>query len=122
MPSLIYSWNRNPIYERVRQAVCEMSETEMRDYLLLHAEKYLRITGTEGNWAGSSEMVALANALGRRVLAYGNNFVSQDDVEVEARSDGRFEVRPYLDVIIPLERQRGPPVHIFQTRGGGHYQ
>merc|ERR1719414_2446855 len=111
-------WNRDPVYKRVRDIVQKYSTAQVHEFVLVHAAKYMQITGRDGNWAGSSEMAALANALGRSFAAYGNNWVSQDSVELL-----RGEVQPYFNAPAPDREESGsPPVLIFQTNGGGHYQ
>ena len=35
-------------------------------YIYIHAHRYFEITVRDGNWAGASEMVSIANILKRR--------------------------------------------------------
>lgn len=112
------------VYQRVRALVSETPVEQIYDFVLEHAEDYLRITGTEGNWAGSSEIVALSSALERPFAAYGNNWVSQDDLEVADAGEGIYYVKPYFVVPSVGSGPSGsaPTVRIFQRNGGGHYQ
>lgn len=109
------------IYERVQKVVRETPFEKARDFVLKHAHEYMATTGREGNWAGSSEMAALARALRRPFAAYGNNFVAEDDVEVKEVEAGKLEVQPYFLAPAPAG-ERSLPVRVFQTKGGGHYQ
>lgn len=109
-------------YNQVRQLARDTPSKEVYGFVLRHAEEYMRVTGREGNWAGSSEMAALANAFERSVEAYGNNWVSQDEVELRSVGPDEWEVLPYFDAIAPGGGRSLPPVRIFQTKGGGHYQ
>mmetsp|Transcript_107475 Transcript_107475/g.302454 ORF Transcript_107475/g.302454 Transcript_107475/m.302454 type:complete len:450 (+) Transcript_107475:76-1425(+) len=122
----VASWNLPGIYKRVRALARETPSDEVRAFVLKHMEEYLRRTGTEGNWAGSSEMAALSHALQRPVQAYGNNWVSQDAIELEEDSGRSAEVLPYFAAPPGSETQRAVvgtrPIRVFQTRGGGHYQ
>jgi len=109
-------------YGRVRQLARDTPARDVQDFVLKHAEEYMQITGCEGNWAGSSEMVALASALGRSFAAYGNNWISQDSVELQLTGLGQWEVLPYFEAPGAGSIAGLPPVRIFQTNGGGHYQ
>jgi len=121
------SGSRN-IYSRVRQLARETPAAAVNDFVLEHGKQYMQITGRVGNWAGSSEIAAVANATGRQFEAYGNNWVSQDDVELDASGPGgNWEVLPYFKAPFPKIEStnatlKSPPVRIFQTNGGGHYQ
>lgn len=115
------SWSRQGMYERVRELANKTPEQDMVEFVLKHMEEYISITGREGNWAGSSELAALAHALGRPFEAYGNNWVSQQAVELRNGENGRWEVVPYFRAPCP-EGRGGDAVCIFQTNGGGHYQ
>merc|ERR550532_2766805 len=110
------------VYQRVREVTRDTPPSGVYDFVLKHAEEYMQTTGREGNWAGSSEMVALAHALGRSFVAYGNNWVSQDEVELRATDSGGLEVLPYFAVAAPNNGRGLSPVRIFQMGGGGHYQ
>jgi len=87
------SWDRTGIYKRIRDLAHSKRPEEIQEYVLKHAEHYMSITGRPGNWAGSSEMLALASAFGRSIEAYGNNWISQDAVYVEKSGT----VQPYLN-------------------------
>eukprot|EP00929_Paragymnodinium_shiwhaense_P102153 TRINITY_DN65339_c0_g1_i1.p1 TRINITY_DN65339_c0_g1~~TRINITY_DN65339_c0_g1_i1.p1 ORF type:complete len:376 (-),score=67.19 TRINITY_DN65339_c0_g1_i1:87-1214(-) len=114
---------RNAIYQRVSSLAQESSENTMIDFVLKHAEEYLAITGRDGNWAGSSEMEALAHAFSRRFESYGNNWVSGEMVELEEVGTDLWEVRPYFQSCSQAEGADGrDAVRVFQTRGGGHYR
>lgn len=114
---------RETVYNRVREKARDTPAGKVHAFVLEHAEEYMRCTGREGNWAGSSEMAALASALGRSFEAYGNNWVSQDAVELRpaARPGGTWEVQPYF-AAKGGRSAKTEPVRIFQTNGGGHYQ
>lgn len=109
------------LYDRVREAVRRYSLQQMCEYVLANADEYMQITGREGNWAGSSEMAALARALCRPVMAYGNNWVSQDEVQLVEAGPEAWEVQPYF-AAYPAEEPRCEAIRVFQTQGGGHYQ
>jgi len=115
-------WNMQARYDQVRRLARDTPPGEMYDFVLRHAEKYMDCTGREGNWAGSSEMAALASAFERPFAAFGNNWVSQDEVELRCVGADQWEVMPYFDVPAPGKSRGAAPVRIFQTRGGGHYQ
>jgi len=109
------------IYDRVKELVAQYNLDQVHDFVLKHADEYMETTGREGNWAGSSEMAALSSVLKRQILAYGNNFVTQDEVKVKELEDGGKEVLPYFDARCFTEA-RGDAIRVFQTQGGGHYQ
>jgi len=109
-------------YNQVRQLARDTPRREVYDFVMKHADEYMRVTGREGNWAGSSEMAALASALERSFEAYGNNWVSQDAVELRSVGTDQWEVLPYFYAPAPGNSRSLPPVRIFQTKGGGHYQ
>jgi len=120
--------NRN-IYTRVRQLAKETPAAQVHDFVLRHGQQYMQITGRHGNWAGSSEIAAVSNATGRQFEAYGNNWVSQDVVELDPSGPGgSWEVVPYFTAPFPNSESSdgalppSPPVRVFQTNGGGHYQ
>lgn len=116
----IPGWNRKALYDRVRDLLKTKTLKEIQQFILAHADEYIRTTGREGNWAGSSEMAALAHALKRDFKAYGNNWVSQDEVRWLEVSPGNWELQPYFEALV--DAPQGPPVTVFQTNGGGHYQ
>mmetsp|Transcript_37075 Transcript_37075/g.96402 ORF Transcript_37075/g.96402 Transcript_37075/m.96402 type:complete len:193 (+) Transcript_37075:2-580(+) len=120
----IPSWNLPAVYQRVRELAGTTSDADVLDFALKHAGQYIAITGREGNWAGSSEMAALARAFDRPMLAFGNNWVTQDAIQLTKRenSEVQWEVLPYFEALVPDGRQVGVPVRVFQTNGGGHYQ
>jgi len=120
--------SRKKLYSRIRQLAKETPASKVHEYVLKHGKQYMQITGREGNWAGSSEIAALANATGRKFEAYGNNWVSQELVEMDPSGpDGSWEVLPYFTApFVESESTnavlRLPPVRVFQKNGGGHYQ
>lgn len=116
----IPGWNRQALYDRIRELLKTKTFKDMQHFVLLHAGEYMQTTGREGNWAGSSEMAALANALKRDFKAYGNNWVSQDEVRLVEVAPGVWEPQPYFEALV--QAPQGPPVVVFQTNGGGHYQ
>mmetsp|Transcript_70391 Transcript_70391/g.182548 ORF Transcript_70391/g.182548 Transcript_70391/m.182548 type:complete len:378 (+) Transcript_70391:94-1227(+) len=115
-------WNSGAVYERVRELDRETDDDGVFKFILKHAEEYIRITGREGNWAGSSEIAALANALQRPFQAYGNNWVTQDTVALRSLGADQWEVMPYFEAAPASGGHDGVPVRVFQTNGGGHYQ
>lgn len=117
----IPGWNREALYSRVREVVSTFSLDQICEYVLLHADEYLQTTGREGNWAGSSEMAALSSVLQRPVQAYGNNWVSQDEVKLEQADGDEWKILPYFEATCYAEA-RGDAIRVFQTHGGGHYQ
>jgi len=117
----IPGWNREALYTRVREVVSTFSLDQICDYVLLHADEYLQTTGREGNWAGSSEMAALSSVLQRPVQAYGNNWVSQDEIKLEQADGDEWKILPYFEATCYAEA-RGDAIRVFQTHGGGHYQ
>jgi len=116
------------MYNRVRQLTRETPPSKVHEFVLKHGKLYMQITGREGNWAGSSEMAALANAIGRKFEAYGNNWVSQDEVDMDSSGPGgSWEVLPYFTAPFAESESTNavlqlPPVSVFQVNGGGHYQ
>lgn len=121
----VNSWDLRGVYRRVRALAVETPVEQIYDFVLTHAGEYMRITGLEGNWAGSSEMAALSSALRRPFAAYGNNWVSQDDLEVEASGGVKpYFMAPVQSEVSDLSEEEGlaSTVRIFQKNGGGHYQ
>jgi len=116
------------IYSRVRQLAKETPTAAVNDFVLKHGKQYMQITGREGNWAGSSEIAAVANATGRHFEAYGNDWISQDGVQMNASGPGgSWEILPYFEAPFPKSEGANAaldlsPVRVFQTNGGGHYQ
>jgi len=121
LASGVMGWDLQGIYQRVRQLVSEYTPDQVYDFVLAHAQEYMEITGTEGNWAGSSEMAALSSVLKRPVLAFGNNNVTQDEVKIKELEDGGQEVLPYFEARC-FDEARGEAIRVFQVNGGGHYQ
>ncbi|CAJ1379708.1 unnamed protein product [Effrenium voratum] len=119
----IPGWDRQGLYSRVREVVSSFTLDQKCEFVLLHADEYMQTTGREGNWAGSSEMAALSSVLHRPVQAFGNNWVSQDDVKIMEPEAGssKWEVLPYFEARC-FNEPRGDPIRVFQTHGGGHYQ
>eukprot|EP00931_Biecheleriopsis_adriatica_P049783 TRINITY_DN28804_c0_g1_i3.p1 TRINITY_DN28804_c0_g1~~TRINITY_DN28804_c0_g1_i3.p1 ORF type:complete len:242 (-),score=54.27 TRINITY_DN28804_c0_g1_i3:44-769(-) len=117
----IPGWDRMSLYSRVREVVSTWELERICKFVLLHGEEYMATTGREGNWAGSSEMAAMASALRRPVMAYGNNWVSQDEVQLLEVAPDQWELQPYFEAHVPGE-SRAEPILVFQTNGGGHYQ
>lgn len=137
LPQLPPSCSKEKIYEVVREFKRGKTFEEEFEFVQMHMERYLEKTGHEGNWAGSSELVALSHALQRPVEAYGNNWLSQPTVQVLLSENGtRCQVLPYL-AARPTEHgveshspvssaasseEGSQPIRVFQTNGGGHYQ
>lgn len=119
-------WDLRSTYTRVQEHVRDTPEEEVVKFVLKNAEQYIARTSREGNWAGSSEVLALASALGRPFEAYGNNWVSKEAIDLRAGEGGRLEVLPYFRAPPAGAADAGgaaaPPVRIFQVNGGGHYQ
>lgn len=118
----IPGWDLKAIYSRVRQVKQQMSKKEIYSFVVRHAEEYMASTGRDGNWAGSSEMVALASALRRPFAAYGNNWISQEDLELVMVGEGTWEVQPYFATPPAVAESSAEPIRVFQVGGGGHYQ
>lgn len=128
------SWNRVKIYQTVKAEVQRRAPEQKLEFVREHMDYYMLKTGRDGNWAGSSEMVALASALQRPIEAYGNNWVSQDKVLTVRSADGTDRVLPYFSAgpaadgegAEPISSAAGSgdlrPIRVFQTGGGGHYQ
>eukprot|EP00930_Biecheleria_cincta_P048564 TRINITY_DN33850_c0_g1_i1.p1 TRINITY_DN33850_c0_g1~~TRINITY_DN33850_c0_g1_i1.p1 ORF type:complete len:362 (+),score=43.49 TRINITY_DN33850_c0_g1_i1:55-1086(+) len=118
----IPGYDRQRIWDRVREVVRTTTLKGACEFVLKHADEYMATTGREGNWAGSSEMAAMARALQRTVIAYGNDWVTQDSVTLHELGPGTWQVQPYFQSW-PLEKpDLREPIQLFQTHGGGHYQ
>lgn len=66
------------------------------------------------NWAGTSEFTALGRLLKRQTQAFGQDFASREDVELDEEGN----VLPYFTSF----SGNLPPLVVFQRGGGGHYQ
>merc|ERR1712118_290571 len=80
-----------------RPLACRTPREGIYSFVVKHAQQYVQTTGREGNWAGSSEMAALSNALRRPFEAYGNDWITQDAVAVKLQEDGSKDILPYFN-------------------------
>lgn len=96
----------------VREKTKKTKDDEILSYVLEKFDEYAQKTSRIGNWAGTSEIIALARVFGRPVKAYGFNFVESDDVLINPEG----KALPYFSYA-----GEGKPILIFQTGGGGHY-
>eukprot|EP00931_Biecheleriopsis_adriatica_P064938 TRINITY_DN39590_c0_g1_i1.p1 TRINITY_DN39590_c0_g1~~TRINITY_DN39590_c0_g1_i1.p1 ORF type:complete len:352 (+),score=43.51 TRINITY_DN39590_c0_g1_i1:46-1101(+) len=91
--------HRKMVYAKVREVLQEKTPREQLEFVLSHADRYFQAMRQDGTWAGTSEMVAISNSLGRPVAVYGNNRASDAwaDTELAAHGD-KWEVLPYFEL------------------------
>lgn len=98
----------------IRQQVRGVREAEMLTYCINHFQTYKKNTLRFANWAGTSELISIGILFKRRVMAFGQDFASSEEIKY----DDKGNVLPYY--ASPLEFL--PPILVFQCDGGGHYK
>jgi len=114
-------WNFRSVCACVREHARHTSITKAQEFVLAHAEEYLDLLQCELSWAGSPEIMALANVIRRPFIAYGNDWISSDTVKVVSVEGGMWTVQPYLTTTTPGGTRESLPVFVFQVNGGGFY-
>jgi len=95
------------------------------DFVKENFEEYCGFTSRPNNWAGTSEVIALAQVLGKRLVAFGDDkviFHGKKQIPVDERTG---LVRPYFvaEPVLPAsDEEADEPIVLFQAWGGGHYQ
>jgi len=107
---------------RVQELARENDVAETLSFVARNAGAYFRTLKCEGRWAGKSEMSALASALGRPFVAYGNDWASGDGVEVEPDEYGGSDILPFFKASVGGDAEGRSPVRVFQLGGRGQYQ
>ena len=104
----------HPLNFRLRETVRNTTDLEKYTYCRNHFSAYKASTSRPTNWAGTSELIALSRVFNRQTMAFGQDFASSKKV----RLDQEGNVLPYHN----WPCGTNPPIVVFQTNGGGHYQ
>lgn len=114
-------WEHRELCAWVKEFVDRASSIEARHFVVSYAEDYLRLSVLPGHVGGGAEILALASAFRRPFLAYGNDWISRDTVEVDLTERGDSSIQPFF--WSPFDGSEGslPPVRVFQVDGGVSY-
>ncbi len=99
--------------DQLRQKIKAAVDKEKFDFCKNNFHEYQERTARTINFAGTTELIALARLFNRQVIIFGQDHISSESVSLED------------DVVLPYYQRligSSPPLAIFQTGGGGHYK